>query len=191
MWVWVNSWSWWWTGRPGVLRFMGSQRVGHDWATELNWRTKGLAFALPSAGITKGRVLRFYRGLAGKKPCIQTFQFSLFCLLAVSLWRPKKSGFTTSPRGPVKFKWDRAWQAHSTSHTQILRDRAIYRGKNVTWASCICKRKVSGWYLRFSNFREKQERVFFFFLTTPCGLWDLNSPTKNWTWALSSESSES
>ena len=31
------SLSWWWTGRPGVLRFMGSQRVGHDWATELNW----------------------------------------------------------------------------------------------------------------------------------------------------------
>ena len=36
-WVWVNSRSWWWTGRPGVLRFMGSQRVRHDWATELNW----------------------------------------------------------------------------------------------------------------------------------------------------------
>ena len=36
-WVWVNSRSWWWTGRPGVLRFMGSQRVGHDWATELKW----------------------------------------------------------------------------------------------------------------------------------------------------------
>ena len=34
-WVWVNSRSWWWTGRPGVLWFMGSQRVGHDWATEL------------------------------------------------------------------------------------------------------------------------------------------------------------
>ena len=34
-WVWVNSGSWWWTGRPGVLRFMGSQRVGHNWATEL------------------------------------------------------------------------------------------------------------------------------------------------------------
>ena len=37
MWVWVNSGSWWWTGRPGVLRFMGSQRVGHDWATGLIW----------------------------------------------------------------------------------------------------------------------------------------------------------
>ena len=36
MWVWVNSGSWWWTGRPGVLQFMGLQRVGHDWATELN-----------------------------------------------------------------------------------------------------------------------------------------------------------
>ena len=37
MWVWVDYGSWWWTGRPGVLWFMGSQRVGHDWATELNW----------------------------------------------------------------------------------------------------------------------------------------------------------
>jgi len=34
-WVWVDSGSWWWTERPGVLRFMGSQKVGHDWATEL------------------------------------------------------------------------------------------------------------------------------------------------------------
>ena len=36
-WVWLNSGSWWWTGRPGVLWYMGSQRVGHNWATELNW----------------------------------------------------------------------------------------------------------------------------------------------------------
>ena len=36
-WVWVNSGSWWWTGRAGVLWFMGLQRVGHDWVTELNW----------------------------------------------------------------------------------------------------------------------------------------------------------
>ena len=36
-WVWVNFRSWWWTGRPGVLQFTGSQRVGHDWVTELNW----------------------------------------------------------------------------------------------------------------------------------------------------------
>ena len=37
-WAWVNSRSWWCTGRPGVLWFMGSQRVRHDWATErLDW----------------------------------------------------------------------------------------------------------------------------------------------------------
>ena len=36
-WVSVNSGGWWWTGRPGVLRFMGLQRVGHDWVTEVNW----------------------------------------------------------------------------------------------------------------------------------------------------------
>ena len=36
-----HSGSWWWTGRPGVLRFMESQRVGHDWATELNWTECG------------------------------------------------------------------------------------------------------------------------------------------------------
>ena len=36
-WDWVNSRRWWWTGRPDVLRFMGSQRAGHDWVTELNW----------------------------------------------------------------------------------------------------------------------------------------------------------
>ena len=35
-WVWVNTWSRWWTGRPGVLQFMGSQRVGQNWVTELN-----------------------------------------------------------------------------------------------------------------------------------------------------------
>ena len=37
MWVWVNSGRWWWTGRPGVLRFMGSQRIRHDGVTKLNW----------------------------------------------------------------------------------------------------------------------------------------------------------
>ena len=36
-WDWVNSGSWWWTGRPGMLRFTGSQSVGHDSVTELNW----------------------------------------------------------------------------------------------------------------------------------------------------------
>ena len=36
-WVWVNSGSWWWTGRPDVLQSMGSQRIGHNWTTKRNW----------------------------------------------------------------------------------------------------------------------------------------------------------
>ena len=45
-WVWVDSRSWWWTGRPGVLQFMESQRVGHDWATELNCEVEVLKLKL-------------------------------------------------------------------------------------------------------------------------------------------------
>ena len=36
-WVWASFGSWWWTGKPGVLQSMGSQRVGYDWVTELSW----------------------------------------------------------------------------------------------------------------------------------------------------------
>ena len=46
-WVWMNSGSWWWTGRPGVLRFMGSQRVWHDWATDLIWSEISIKIKLP------------------------------------------------------------------------------------------------------------------------------------------------
>jgi len=37
-WVWASSGSWWWTGKPGMLQSMRSQRVRHNWATELNWQ---------------------------------------------------------------------------------------------------------------------------------------------------------
>ena len=49
-WVWVNSGSWWWTGRPGVLRFMGLQRVRHDWATEMNWTELNLVLVINTYG---------------------------------------------------------------------------------------------------------------------------------------------
>ena len=39
-------WEFWWTGRPGVLRFMGLQGVRHDWATELNWTELRIASVL-------------------------------------------------------------------------------------------------------------------------------------------------
>ena len=43
-WVWASSGRWWWTEKPGILQSMGSQRVGHDWATELNWAIRGASF---------------------------------------------------------------------------------------------------------------------------------------------------
>ena len=43
-WVWVNSGSWWWTGRAGVLRFMGSQRVGHNWVTDPIWSEYSIVY---------------------------------------------------------------------------------------------------------------------------------------------------
>ena len=52
-WVWVNSGIWWWTGRPGVLWFIGLQRVGHDWATELNW-------SIPLASLGRRRFFSVY-----------------------------------------------------------------------------------------------------------------------------------
>ena len=63
MWVWVNSGSWWWTGRPGVLQFMGLRRVGHDWATELNWTELTVIVIL-----TLGSGFSFQTSSHGEKP---------------------------------------------------------------------------------------------------------------------------
>ena len=52
MWVWVNSGSWWWTRRSGVLRFMGLQRVGHDWSTDLIWTDNVVLFGRKSLSVT-------------------------------------------------------------------------------------------------------------------------------------------
>ena len=60
-WVWVDSGSWWWIGRPGLLQFMGLQRVGHDWGTELDWTEE------------KSLLSRQYRVNLGWG-CFQTFE---------------------------------------------------------------------------------------------------------------------
>ena len=52
-WVWVNSGSLWWTGVPGVLWFKGSQRVGHDWVTELNWTKHIYPYCCPENALSR------------------------------------------------------------------------------------------------------------------------------------------
>ena len=79
MWVCMNSGIWWWTGRPGVLRFMGSQRVGHDWMTKLNWH------------IFERFILRYWPmqlwGLASPQSVRQTSRLDAQArVLSLSLW---------------------------------------------------------------------------------------------------------
>ena len=47
-WVWASSRNWWWTGRPGMLQFLGSQEVGYDWLTDLFWSSLVITFPLRS-----------------------------------------------------------------------------------------------------------------------------------------------
>ena len=51
-WVWVNSGNWWWTGRPGMFRFLGLQRVRHDWVAEVKWTENHLSI-LTVIGLAK------------------------------------------------------------------------------------------------------------------------------------------
>ena len=54
-WKWRLLGSWWWTGKPGVLQSMGSQRVGHDWATELNWTERAVYWTMLSRSLRTER----------------------------------------------------------------------------------------------------------------------------------------
>ena len=56
-WVWVSFGNWWCTGKPSVLQFMGSQRVVHDWATELNWTYLLLIYV---SGSTLHHIISFW-----------------------------------------------------------------------------------------------------------------------------------
>ena len=91
-WVWVDSGSWWWTGRPGVLRFMGSQRVGQDWVTELNWKCSCVFFFFLSLNSKINISKRVEEcGVIPLTMVLATFQFFLHlkcttCLLSSSEW---------------------------------------------------------------------------------------------------------
>ena len=80
IWVWINSRSWWWTGKPGMLQFTGPQRVGQDWTSEQNWTAGkespchvGDLGSIPglrrSPGYGKGYPVQ-YSGLENSMDCI-------------------------------------------------------------------------------------------------------------------------
>jgi len=79
-WVWVDFGSWWWTERPGVLRFTESQRVRHDWTTELNWTEHPVISTCVYYTIRKYTMIRC--GMEYSVMCFIVIVFSLYvCLL--------------------------------------------------------------------------------------------------------------
>ena len=74
-------WSLWWTGRPGMLQSMGSQRVGHDWETELNWKSRILNIgSLINSGISRVRNVGAQKsGVGGWSVLRAYFQKSWAC----------------------------------------------------------------------------------------------------------------
>ena len=80
-WVWVNSRSSWWTGRPGVLWFMGLQRVGHYWVTKLNWTVRLRPNRLPSRSALEMRAFESWVWkliFLGKPLCTPEWQVTQF-----------------------------------------------------------------------------------------------------------------
>ena len=107
-WIWVNSRSWWWTGRPGMLQSMGSQKVRHNWATELNWwlRSKESACNAGDTDLTAG---------SGRCPCRRKWQFTpVFLpgkfhgqkrLADCSPWCCERVGHNLATKPPQQMVW--------------------------------------------------------------------------------------
>ena len=92
-WVWVNSGSLWWTGRSGVLRFMGSQRVRHDWATELT----ELSISLYMCTASSSFIWRYYLYWKASRLCLHSGKTHCHCfprLLTLQIFLERYSGTT-------------------------------------------------------------------------------------------------
>ena len=124
-WVWVNSRSWWWTGKPGVLQSIGSQRVRHDWATELNW------------------------GLYKNSSLPEEFYCLYCCCYVWSEWERKSKNLGIHlDRG--RWMWMlssglKTWRCiiSSWQEARILRNRVCYCSKTEIDLICFLRNRVS------------------------------------------------
>ena len=114
-WVCINSGSWRWTGRPGVLQSMGSQRVRHDWATELNWTETIPLKNVSSSSCFAPQVI----------PCGVHSSFSLAASLAQDIGRAyilPKSPFPLTSRCSIIKNFSHPNTLNSISHTHTHTD---------------------------------------------------------------------
>ena len=146
-WVWVSSGSWWWTGKPWVLQSMGSQRVRHDWATELNWTILGQcpAFLNPESpqGAHSG-VTAVANGLRAAtpfvywysrwyffthRPMLSAFLQCLWSIVIIS-WEHKNVVSWNFPGSPViKTSHSRAGGASSIPSLRTKIPHAMWHGQ--------------------------------------------------------------
>ena len=92
-WLWASSGSWWWTGKPGMLRSMWLQRAGHDWATELNWRCVVMCISTEQAHIKDTElavivlIINSYCHSQCARECLCVLHALSHLTLATALWR--------------------------------------------------------------------------------------------------------
>ena len=122
-WVWVNSRRWRWTGRPGVLRSMGSQRVGHDWATELNCTVSTVSPSICHEVMRPDAMILVFWMLSFKPP----FSLSSFTFI--------KRLFSSSPLSAIR--WPVGY-GNSLDGTEVLGRENFAHGKRQKQQRC-CK----------------------------------------------------
>ena len=105
-WVWVNYGSWWWTGRPGVLQSMGSQRVGHNWVTELNWTEHSLGTGVGTLPESAAQAFTELTILETKPPEGKVVSACHPSILTVSFWSVYNVFFRISMAEKVWKAWE-------------------------------------------------------------------------------------
>ena len=111
-WSWASSTSWWWTGRPGVLQSMKLQRVGHDWATELNWKGFFSGFPHGAGGKESACQCRRYKR-RGFDPWVSKIPWG-------RAWQPTLvflPGESHGQRSPVGYSLQGCKESNTTEHT--------------------------------------------------------------------------
>ena len=116
-WVWVNSGSWWWTGKPGMLQFMGSQRVGHNWATELNWtHLVGPELRALPTGLCWGQDHR--KSLWFPRPSLPVLQQGARWEEGRVFWKEGQSNSKSGGEAQREFLWLPGWSLSSWLSSQ-------------------------------------------------------------------------
>ena len=190
-WVWVSSGSWWWTGKPGMLWSMGSQRVRHNWATEVNWTDVKHVVAQPGTRFSSDLLwvslpmwvteqdtsdIMPFSCLSLKKLYLHSSYFS-FLSQGLENWCgcDPSLGLEVITNGGRNL----ALQMTTWSSTAVLPTQDCYGKEKLREHSFLKSLPLGGipYFLYPTYFYS----LFIYFLVIQHGIWDLNSPTRDGT----------